>query len=325
MYQWEIHLYPPLNYLLEKRSFNFLWLLVAVAPCQICWLCRATKGANNDMDLCFTNASETAAFWGTYCDSMPWLEAPPYSELDGFEISQVVPDLLHVLNLGVGRDVCGSILKTLVKECHVFAGETIDARLHAATVSLHQFARAHALPLRMKKLSRKKLNWGSNRYAELSTGSGYDVSVVARWLEHILAPHTSIYPDFATLLWSLNKSMSILYDDGPWFLSDEDRQRVRTLGSIFMRVFLKLANAALTNNEFYWRCRPKLHMLHHIFRCHRSVNPAKFSTWMDEDWLKKISKPLRLVSAVNSQARILQRWLLALPLHLQKSMNIAVG
>ena len=232
----------------------------------------------------------------------------------------IMPDLLHVLNLGVGRDLCGAILKTLVKENHVFDGATIDEKLATATVSLRNFARAHALPLRMKKLSKKKLNWGSNRYAELRSGSGYDVSVVARWLQDVLAGHDNIYPEFCTLLWALNSSMEIMYS-GSWYLTEQDRSRIRTLGSVLMRVYLRLANDALSQNKFLWKCRPKLHLLHHIFRCHRKVNPSKYSTWMDEDWLRKISKTLRLVDCTTAPQRVLQRWLLTLPLQLQRSME----
>ena len=272
------------------------------------------------MDLCFTNASESAPFWDTYLDSNPWGEDPPYSQVDGFHLGMVVPDLLHVLNLGVGRDLCGSILKTLVKENHVFEGANIDQKLAIATVSLRTFARAHALPLRMKKLSKKKLNWGPNRYAELRSGSGYDVSVVARWLQDVLTGHDDIYPEFCTLLWSLNSSMEILYS-GSWYLTEQDRSRIRTLGSVFMRVYLKLANDAVSQSKFMWKCRPKLHLLAHTFRCHRKVNPAKYSTWMDEDWLRKVSKTLRLVDCNTAPKRILQRWLLTLPLQLQRSME----
>ena len=169
-------------------------------------------------------------------------------------------------------------------------------------------------------VSKKKLNWGSNRYAELRSGSGYDVSVVARWLQDVLAGHDNIYPEFCTLLWALNSSMEIMYS-GSWYLTEQDRSRIRTLGSVFMRVYLRLANDALSQNKFLWKCRPKLHLLHHIFRCHRKVNPSKYSTWMDEDWLRKISKTLRLVDCTTAPQRVLQRWLLTLPLQLQRSME----
>lgn len=123
-------------------------------PTQICWMCRASKGAEDDMDLCFTNASNRAGFWETYMDTDPWSEDPPYSQLDGFHLSMVIPDLLHVVNMGVGRDLCGSILKSLVQENHVFNG-TIDEKLAEATQSLRSFARAEGLPLRLRKFSKK--------------------------------------------------------------------------------------------------------------------------------------------------------------------------
>lgn len=289
-------------------------------PAQICWLCHASKGADNDVNMAFTNASDHASFWATYLVSKPWVNDPPYAQLPGFSIDMICPDLLHVVNLGVAKDVCGCIMKVLVKESHVFGGTSIEEKLQDATVSLRAYARAHTLPLRMKKFSKKKLNWKSNSYPELRTGSGYDVAVISKWLQHVLLGHQHIYPQFATLLWALNNCLTILYA-APWFLSEEDRMRIRTMGSIFMRVYLQLSNDALSMNEFMWRCRPKLHILHHIFKCHRSVNMAKYSTWMDEDFLKKISKTLGLVSALTAQERVLQRWLLALPSHLQNAIN----
>ena len=146
------------------------------------------------------------------------------------------------------------------------------------------------------------------------------MTVVSRWLQSALAGHTQIYGEFATLLWSINSCMDILYH-GPWYLSNEDCARVRTLGQVFMKVYMTLATRALRENVMMWRCRPKLHLLQHIFRCHRRINAAKYATWIDEDWLKKVSKTLKLVNATTAQERILQRWLLAVPLHLQRCMN----
>ena len=274
------------------------------------------------MDYCFTTASETAPFWETYLNSNPWTTAPPYSLLDGFSLAQIVPDLLHVVNLGVGRDICGSILKTIIQENHVFQGATIEEKLGNATMLLRDFARQHQLPLRLAKLSKNKLNWKPNRYAELKTGSGYDIGVVARWLESLLATYNHIYGDFCALLWSLNGALHILYTESDgWFLSEEQQSRVRTLGSICLRMFYKLANQSLERNEYLWRCRPKLHLLAHLFKCHRTVNCARCSTWMDEDFLKHISKTLKLVASTTAQKRILERWLLAMPQHLSRAMD----
>ena len=210
-----------------------------------------------------------------------------------------MPDLLHVLNLGVSRDVCGGILKTLVKVTRVFMGSTVEERLHRATQSLTAFAHSRSLPLRFKKLSKKRLCWGN--YAELK-GSGYDLYVVSLWLEDVLQAFSNIFPDFATLLWSLNASMHLLYNSG-WYLDETTRDRVKHLGAIFMRTYLKLASQSIVDDTLMFRCKPKLHLLHHIFRNKRLVNPAKYATWLDEDFLKHISKTLKLVNTATAQRR----------------------
>ena len=271
-------------------------------PAQICWLCKASKGAENDLNMCFTNVAEDANFWQTYLQVAPWDHPPPYAFLDGFSVQLIMPDLLHVLNLGVSRDVCGGILKTLVKDTRVFMGSIAHSR---------------SLPLRFKNLSKKRLCWGN--YAELK-GSGYDLYVVSLWLEDVLQAFSNIFPDFATLLWSLNATMHLLYNSG-WYLDETTRDRVKHLGAIFMRTYLKLASQSIVDQTLMFRCKPKLHLLHHIFRNKRLVNPAKYATWLDEDFLKHISKTLKLVNTATAQRRCLQRWLLALPVHVQKSLN----
>lgn len=270
--------------------------------------------------MAFTNIAENAPHRATYCTRPPWNHPPPYSQLVGFSIDKVMPDLLHVLNLGIGRDLCGSILKTVLKERHIFTESTIEGRMESATQSLRSFAHLHRLPLRMRRLTKKKLNWGPEKYAELRTGSGYDNSVVARWLEDLLKPFSQIYPKFCAMLWALNTSMSILYGSG-WFLSPESRAKVKTLGSVFVRVFIKMASVAIEEHQFSFRCRPKLHLLEHVFLTRRTINHAVYSTWMDEDFLRHISRTLRLSPPAAAQERILQRWLLALPESLRRSMN----
>ncbi|CAK9083364.1 Uncharacterized protein SCF082_LOCUS39572 [Durusdinium trenchii] len=287
---------------------------------EICWLCLARKGNESDMTYAFCNASEHADFWSTYMVADPWAISPPYAQLVGFSTDQIMPDLLHVVNLGVGRDLLGSILHILIKGNHAFVASNIDERLAAATVSLRAFAKSHALPLRLKKLTRKKLNWGTEKYAELRLGSGYDNYVVSLWLEATLEPHSGEFPKFCSLLWSLNTALHVLYTAG-WFLSQEQLLQVRTLGSVFVRVYLGLASEAIAANNWVWRMRPKFHLLHHVFFSRRCVNSGEFAIWMDEDYLKKASRTLRVTSLSTAQGRFLERWLLALPESLRKSMG----
>lgn len=62
-----------------------------------------------------------------------------------------------------------------------------------------------------------------------------------------------------------------------------------------------------------------MHVLDHLTHSERNINPVFYSTWMDEDFLKKVSKTIRLTSVKSAQVRVLQRWLLAAPANLSKS------
>ena len=251
--------------------------------------------------------------------TVPWAESPPYAGLLGFSVDQLIPDLLHVLNLGVARDLNGSILQVLIKGNVIFDGASIKERLQAATVSLKAFARSRGLPLRLKKITQKKLNWGGSKYAEFRSGSGYDNYVCCLWLEQILTAHSATFPDYCTMLWSLNQCMHILYN-APWFLSEEQRSQVKLLGTMFLRLYLKHAAEAVAASRFLFRVKPKFHLLHHILWSRRRCNAARYSTWLDEDFLKKISKTLQLTNAGNAQRRVLERWLLAMPESVRRSM-----
>lgn len=131
----------------------------------------------------------------------------------------VYPDLLHVFNLGVGRDAAGSILKKILQTQVVFHANTIDERFREATDSLRSFARANHYGLKMKKLTRKKIVWSGSKYPELQS-SGSDTHVVCVWLEHLLLPYSNASPemgDYCTLLWACNRCLRVLYA-GDWFL-----------------------------------------------------------------------------------------------------------
>ena len=287
---------------------------------RICFWCSATKGAD-DFNHVFTNVSDDAPYWQDLYASAPWGDRPHYADLIGFHISMVFPDLLHVYHLGVGRDMLGSILRSVLSEPHVFAGPTIDDRFQSATDQLRAFARARKLPLRLHKLSRAKISWKSRTFPELNS-SGYDTYVVGSWLENELLPHTDRYPDFTTLLWSANHSLGVLSKAGRW-LTTLERDNVRAAGRVFMQTYMRLAGDASAQGSFLFRVRPKTHLLHHLFRSHRPsrLNCYVYSTWMDEDFLKKIAKVLKLTSQKSAQHRCLQRWLLGMPEVLKRKLR----
>lgn len=246
----------------------------------------------------------------------PWTIEPSYVKLLGFHVSMIVPDLLHAYNLGVGRDVVGSILAIILRDARVFRGESLADRLAVASQGLRGFAKRHSYPLRLKKLTKSKLGIKRGQYPTLAS-SGYDTFVVATWLEGVLQEHVDVHGDLATLLWASNRALSLQYSAG-WFLTEAEKNSIQSLGSIFLDTYISLAKGSLQRHEFLFRVRPKLHLMSHVFSSMRGVNQSKYSTWMDEDFLKKIGRTFGLTSGMTGQKRVLQRWLMAIPLNFQK-------
>ena len=271
------------------------------------------------MSLCFTDISQGAAWRSTFLQSNPWVVKPPYADLIGFELAMVMPDLLHVFNLGVCRDVIGCVLKTVIKEQYVFPGSDIDERFRSATSSLRSYARTHGHVLRLKKITKSKIQWASKKYPEFK-GSGSDSHITSVWLEETLQPFAARYGDLCTLLWSSNRAMRLLYSANR-FLNQEERRTVKVLGTLFIQTYMRKASESVLQHELMYRVRPKTHVLDHILECKWARNPSNYSTWMDEDWLKKLSKTMQLCSSKTAQHRILERWLLAIPLNLKRILG----
>lgn len=272
------------------------------------------------MSMCMTDVGPNAAWRSTYYQQNPWSLQPNYSTLIGFELPMVQPDLLHIFNLGVCKDVIGCALKLLVKDLILFPGHDIETRFANATTSLRTYARTHGHCLRLKKLSKTKIQWESKKYPEFK-GSGSDAHICAVWLEEVITPHANQYGDLYTLLWSSNRAMRLVYQAGR-FLSEEECRTVQVLGQLFVSTYVRLAAESLGRHELMFRIRPKTHMYLHATECKGYRNVSYYSTWMDEDWLKKISKTMKLTSSKTAQHRVLERWILAIPFNLKKVENL---
>ena len=53
-------------------------------PPEVCFLCEASKGAEQDMYRCYTDVSDSASYWQTLCQTNPWAIAPQLCFLLGF-------------------------------------------------------------------------------------------------------------------------------------------------------------------------------------------------------------------------------------------------
>ena len=278
---------------------------------KICWACKAEKG-QDDMNMCFTN---TQGHWaGTLYADTPWESPPSYASIPHFHLKMLHADLLHIWNLGCGRDLAGSLISLLVRDSHL-PGSNQNRRFLVATRLLQQFARRHGLNLSRKKLTQKSISMSRNRFPEYK-GSGFDTYIVVKWLaDFVQSPQCrGLDPQVRTVVWVANQVISIIYN-APSFMSAAEQHQIRTLGAIFIRTYLYLAHEAARSQIYLWRVRPKLHLLDHVLRCERlsGVNPKLYATWLDEDSLRRYMRINRLTHKRTSHVRVLQRWLLGLP------------
>ena len=234
--------------------------------------------------------------------------------MEGFDVKFIHADILHIYHLGTGRDLVGSALVHMLERRGIFEGSNIAARLASATLELRRFCKERKLPLKLHKLSRSKLNWNTADMPELRS-SGYDTYVVNKWLVEVTTRHSAQLPaQLCTALWTADKILSTLAKAGRW-LSVEEQELKECYGALFMRSYVELANSSLERRRRAYRLRPKLHLWHHILKESRPsrINPHVFSTWMDEDALRKMMKIHRITDKKTAQKRLLQRILLGLP------------
>ncbi|CAE7221870.1 unnamed protein product [Symbiodinium sp. KB8] len=184
--------------------------------------------------------------------------------------------------------------------------------LHTLVLKLHAFVTAFRGDW---KALRQVFNF--ERYADRDQVgyAGYDTYVVLEWLGTLCEAHRGVLPnDLCTAMWCATHVMSLLHNAGRHLTVEQQRNK-EFFGQLFMKSYVQMAHAMLQCREKLFRMRPKFHILGHIFRSSppSRTNPANYSTWMDEDSLKKLMRVLKMTDSHTAKQRLLQRWLLALP------------
>lgn len=99
---------------------------------QICVKCEATRGLRAPM----TDLSEDA-MWRQLPHTDIWWAEPAIASLSNWSLNLVCPDLMHTYHLGMGRDVCSSVLVVCLRS-GLFAGNNVP-RFHQSSKECFQF------------------------------------------------------------------------------------------------------------------------------------------------------------------------------------------
>ena len=280
-------------------------------PAQICWRCRASKGLAN-RQLVYTDVSEEA-LWrlAGEADSEPWDVQPSMASIWGWDagLSMVSIDILHILHLGVLRDLCASALKVLVKARGYYAASTITKRLHVVTREVKEFARAEKLNFQIRRIKKSTLDWKSDKCPELHC-KGADCAVILRYLvQKTQSKRPPRYGGMTVALWAAQQFLATLLAAG-LFLDPAEKNTAFTCGELFITSYMKLATQAVHAREYLWKSRPKIHYLCHVTRdiLEGCRNPAKYGTWMDEDHMRATFHMRKKMASKTAPLNVLRRY-----------------
>lgn len=270
-------------------------------------MCGASKGTDGPA-MAMTNMS------GDWLDTMfeqdPWGTPPALSLLQGFDLKMVAPDTLHVWHIGHGRDFLASVIVHLV-EAGAFGAGGVPQRLKVATLSLSEYLKANKLQQVKAALSRATLEWHAGVYPHLNISKACQVGVVHKWLAHLANTGVIVDNLVATAVWSSHMFLETVVG-GPNFLTQDEASRAHAFGMTYLLSYVSLATAALVASQLRWWIRPKFHLFHHIVlgvKCRASNrNPHLDAVWMDEDFVGKAMKLLRIIHPGQRSTRILERY-----------------
>ena len=274
----------------------------------------------------FSSSAAWMATTGPACP-YPWASIPPFMEYTPHLRSDAGSffrfDILHVYHLGMGRDFSGSSLVILLG---LYQADSIAGALDLLTADLQLFLKQTKKQLHFKTFSREMLGYGN----EHSFPSGH-------WSK---AMDTPVIMEF--ILWLLNKHPDKMQQDkllrvifagadsmglfmrtvlqGNLWLTTEEATTASEAGLHFLQSYAKCVKICLQRSLCRYNLTPKLHFWHHICftlqqSCSRGLdwhwNPLIDSNFSDEDFVGRVSRLSRRVSARRQCLRTIGRYLVA--------------
>ena len=158
----------------------------------ICDRCKAERVTKDDPPaMCFTNMSESAPYRGTTKTHSEYLAESPtpsfWLEMPGFQHECCSYDWMHMVYLGVGRDLFASSLRLLQHMgFHYVEGESASEYLQRATLDMQMTCKEHGLYLpRSAYLTVSNCGTlGKDDFAELGTRfKAAHVKVMLWWIQ----------------------------------------------------------------------------------------------------------------------------------------------
>ena len=160
----------------------------------MCFKCLATCG-HHDFSLVYTDCSRQAGWHQTQDVRLPYTARPPLCDLVGDNLSLVYIDIMHAWNLGVLRDLLGTVLKLLLRKRGFYRGRNLQKRLAVFNKDLRNYVRDNKLELSARKIKKETLNWKSD-VCPILFAKAADCATILQYVNYKLQEHFEVsdYP-----------------------------------------------------------------------------------------------------------------------------------
>ena len=299
----------------------------------VCYLCAA--GRTNGPP--FEDIRLTAAEWTKTCgpnNLLPWDEPSPllhYLPVNDTDVAGFFkPDLFHVFHAGLGKDYAASCLVYLCKS--IYKQRRIDTSLQLLNADFRQFLQDTKEKCNFRQFSFEMLGYESSRsYPKGHWSKNMDTATVCKFVEHACVKYVFDFPDdecIAVIIdacGAIHQFMTIVFT-GSFFLTEQEAWQMISSGHAFLLNYVKLARLSFNMSLCLFALKPVMHMFAHIlhtalqqFRlCSTGViNPCAEATFMSEDYIGRIARISRRVSARKHGLKIMYRYMVSVKHFLQ--------
>ena len=319
-----------------------MWAATTTVLKGVCWLCDAgrTGGPNfEDPDILNVAWVSTTGI----NNPLPWDDEPGpllqhllanQNDLASFYL----PDIFHIYHFGVGKDFVASsliyLIKTAFKKNNMAVGmDAFNARLQAHFLQ-HKSDRCHF----GKTMTFDLLGYSSSKdYPTGHWSKGADTASLCKVVEcitgEVLVASADLCDDWIlkTILaaaTAIGNFFRVVFRS-PYKLKPDDAQSAILDVYRFCRLYVLLAHRCLTQKLCLFKVKPKAHMLCHIVRKmwvqyqidpNSVTNPLAFSTFQGEDFVGKVARISRRVSAKLHGVKIMHRYLVGIEIALEEEV-----
>ena len=264
--------------------------------CEWCLCCRHMAFLNGYNFSDDADWKDTIMTQDQYRRSHVGNDLSPWHKVRGWTIFRNLMDLLHLIWLGIAKDVCGAELKMLAMT--LYPGDSLAYALRQLWHQCKIWYQDRGVPCSIPCFTPNMLAYeDGNDYPSLASAvKGSTTKMIFLWLANKVSDvyvHGLDGSDLARrramMTWGLLDFVTTC-DRGGLFLTTDEVHQAQHAGSIFLKEYQGLARDAYCAQLCLYKLRPKFHYFAHllIWIGNSRENPRRHDLMIAEDFMGKL-------------------------------------